>query len=71
MQKLLQINAGPGKGQVSQTKFSDYQEVEGLYFPFSMMAGAKGQPGGQEIIIKSITLNPEVSDEMFAYPEQK
>lgn len=66
-----EINAGPGKGMVSQTKFSDYQEVDGLYFPFSMMAGAKGQPGGQEIIIKSIKLNPEVSDDMFAYPEQK
>ncbi len=51
-----EIMSGPGKGMMGQTKLSDYQEVDGLYFPHSIMAGAKGQPGGQEILIKTIDL---------------
>ncbi len=63
-----EIKGGPGAGMVGQTKMSDYQEVDGLYFPFSITEGAKGQPGGQEITIKSITLNPTVDDTVFAFP---
>lgn len=63
-----EIMSGPGKGMVGQSKLSDYQEVDGLYFAHSIMAGAKGQPGGQEIIIKSIELNPVVTADMFAFP---
>lgn len=66
-----EIMAGPGKGMTSQTKLSDYQEAGGLYFPFSIVAGAKGQPGGQEVVIKSVELNPEVTDDMFAFPEKQ
>ncbi|WGK64542.1 outer membrane lipoprotein-sorting protein [Croceiramulus getboli] len=62
-----EVMSGPGKGMVSQTKMSDYQEVDGLYFPFSMAFGVKGMPG-QEIAIDSIELNPEVEDEVFEFP---
>ena len=50
------------KGQMSKTTLSDYEEVEGLYFPFSM------NMGGQPITIKNIILNPEVTQAMFAFP---
>ncbi len=52
-------------GQMMTNTMSDYQEVDGLYFPFDM-----GMVG-QNIIIKEIVLNPEVTDEMFAFPEKK
>lgn len=64
-----EIKGGPAAGMVGQTKMSDYQEVEGLYFPFSITEGAKGQPGGQEITMKNIIVNPEVDDSVFAFPE--
>lgn len=64
-----EIKGGPAAGMVGQTKMSDYQEVGGLYFPFSITEKAKGQPGGQEITIKNITLNPEIDDTIFAFPE--
>lgn len=64
-----EVTSGPGKGMVGQAKFSDYQEVEGLYFPFSITQGAKGQPGGQQITVEEIILNPEVEDNTFAFPE--
>lgn len=52
-------------GQMMTNTMSDYQEIDGLYFPFDMgMAG-------QNITIKEIILNPEVSDTMFAFPEKE
>ncbi len=63
-----EIKSGPAKGIVSQSKMSDYQEVKGLMFPFSMTAGAKGQPGGQNITFTSIELDPKVEASTFAFP---
>ncbi|WP_203295713.1 LolA-like protein [Luteirhabdus pelagi] len=59
-----EVKAGPNKGQMSKNTMSDYQEVDGLYFPFDMgMAG-------QNLTVKDIVLNPEVNAEMFAFPEK-
>jgi hypothetical protein len=63
-----EIKQGQAKGMISQTFLSDYQEVEGIYFPFSMIQGAKGYPG-QAITIKSININPEIDKTILAYPE--
>lgn len=64
-----EIRSGQGKGMTSEVKFSDYQEVEGLYFPFSMTQGLKdGQ--SSPITFSSIELNPEVDDAVFTYPEE-
>lgn len=65
-----EVTSGPGKGMIQQIKMSDYQEVDGLYFPFSMTQGVKGQ-GGSPMTIKSIELNPKVDDSVFAFPAAK
>jgi len=57
------IQQGPMKGQMNKTTLSDYEEVEGLYFPFSM------NMGGQEVTVKNIILNPEIDIALFAFPE--
>lgn len=64
-----EIKTGQMKGAVSQTIFSDYEEVDGLYFPFSMTQGLKDQPG-QTIKMESITLNPEVNMADFVFPSE-
>jgi len=64
-----EIKTGQGKGMIQEITFSDYQEVDGLYFPFSMTQGVKGQPGAP-ITISAIELNPEVDDSVFAFPEE-
>ncbi len=64
-----EIKYGPNKGVISQTKMSDYQEVDGLYFPFSIAQGVKDGPS-QPLMIESIELNPEVDDATFAFPEE-
>jgi len=58
-----EIKTGPTKGQISSTTMSDYQEVDGMFFPFSM------NQGGQPMTIKKITLNPTVDTNMFAFKE--
>ena len=63
-----EIKEGPAKGQVSQIKMSDYTEVAGLYFPYSMVQGIKGGQS-QPLIIEKIEVNPVVTDADFAFPQ--
>jgi outer membrane lipoprotein-sorting protein len=56
------VSQGPMKGQMLTNTMSDYQEVEGLYFPFSMSLF------GAPINFDSIIINPEVTDADFAMP---
>lgn len=62
-----EVRMGPQKGMTSEVTMSDYQEVEGLYFPFAMTQGAKGQPGSP-ITIERIELNPTLDDTAFSFP---
>ncbi len=62
-----EIKQGPAKGQISQIKLSDYQEVNGLFFPFSMSQGLKGGES-QPLLIESVETNPTVSATDFAFP---
>ncbi|MEN8138335.1 MAG: outer membrane lipoprotein-sorting protein [Bacteroidota bacterium] len=66
-----EILTGQMKGQSFQTVLSDYQEVEGLYFPYSSTQKLKGTPQGQTITIESIELNPKVEASLFAFPKKE
>ena len=62
-----EIKEGPQAGQLGRATQSDFDEVEGLYFPFSL---GQGIVGGQmqPIMVESIEVNPEVDESVFAYP---
>ena len=62
-----EISSGEMKGKMSQTLFSDYQEVNGVYFPFSMTSRIK-DVGGQTIPFDKIEINPTVDAKVFAFP---
>lgn len=64
-----EVMSGPQKGIVSRMTMSDYQEVDGIFLPFSMTQGIKDGPS-QPLMISSVELNPEVDDAMFTFPEQ-
>lgn len=52
-------------GQILADTMSDYDEVEGLFFPFSMT-----MMGGQvPMEIKSIEINQEIDNAIFSFPE--
>jgi outer membrane lipoprotein-sorting protein len=59
-----EVKQGPMKGQMVKDTLSDYQEVEGLYFPFAITMG-----GGQPVTMTEIVINPEIDEAMFAMPE--
>lgn len=60
-----EVKYGPAKGITSQTIYSDYQEVDGLYFPFAITEKAKGTTQSQAINITKVTTNPVVDDAAF------
>ena len=60
-------NAGPMKGAAIETYLSDYEEVESLMIPHSIMQKINGQTFMQATM-KSIELNPEIEDQIFAFP---
>jgi len=64
-----EIKFGQAKGMTQEISFSDYDEVDGLYFAFTFTQGIKGQPG-QPITMEKIELNPQVDDKEFAFPEE-
>jgi len=61
------IVSGPMAGKTSVTIMSDYQEVDGLYFAFSISQEVDGM-GGNEIVISDVELNPTVDENVFAFP---
>jgi len=65
-----EVNSGPLKGQTAITKLSDYQEVDGVYFPFAILETVKGSPDGQQITLEKVEINPKVDETIFVFPKQ-
>lgn len=59
-----EIQQGPMKGQMSKSTMGDYQEVDGMYFPFSI------NQGGQAMVVKKIEINPTVDAKVFEMPTE-
>jgi hypothetical protein len=64
-----EIKSGQAKGMIQEITMSDYQEIDGLYFPFSMTQGIK-DGASSPLSIESIELNPEVDEATFAFPKE-
>jgi len=62
-----EIPSGESKGMITQTLFSDYQEVDGIYFPFSITNKMKGSDG-QAVMFTKVEINPVIEDKIFLFP---
>ncbi len=60
-----------GTIQESETYYGDYEKVDGIYFPFSVATGQKGDPNRQVITFEKIEQNPQLSDTKFTMPVKK
>lgn len=60
-----------GQEVEGETSFGNYQEVDGLFFPFAIEMKAKGAPAGQTITIDKVEVNPTVADDTFKMPVKK
>ncbi|MBS0381087.1 MAG: hypothetical protein JSR56_01530 [Proteobacteria bacterium] len=61
------VNGAP---EVTQTDYGDYQQVDGVYFPFAISSGPKGSTpdNRMQISIASAEANVPVADAVFAFP---
>jgi hypothetical protein len=64
------VKSGQMKGASSETLMGNYQESNGLYFPFLITTRYNGQTG-EVIQIESIDQNVQVDAKAFAFPEKK
>jgi len=54
-----------------ESDIGNYEKVAGVYLPFSIESGPKGQPRGQVITIEKAQANVELDDALFAFPGAK
>lgn len=64
-----EVQAGDQKGEIMITAFSDYDEVDGVFIPFSMTMKQKGGMS-QTIEFDEIIVNPEVEADLFSFPAE-
>lgn len=59
-----------GTQEVTQTDFGDYEQVDGVYFPFAITTGPKGGTPDQmlQISLDKAQANVPVEDSVFAFP---
>ena len=58
---------GQMKGLPTETYMSDYDEVDGIYFPFTVSQKIDGNTMF-DMIIEDIEINGEMSDDLFVFP---
>ncbi|MCI0568991.1 MAG: hypothetical protein L0Z52_12520 [Acidobacteria bacterium] len=57
-----------GTEQEFETDLGNYEQVAGVYMPFSFETGPKGAPKGQKVTIQKIEVNVPVDNAIFAFP---
>ena len=54
-----------------ESDIGNYEQVNGVFVPFAIETGPKGQPKGQKITITKAEANVAVDDAQFAFPAAK
>lgn len=60
-----------GTIQEEETYYGDYEKVQGIYYPFAIESGQKGDTFRVKIAVDKIDLNVPVEDSLFAMPAGK
>jgi hypothetical protein len=54
-----------------ETDVGDYEKIAGVFLPFSIESGRKGDPDKQKIVIDKAEPNISVDDATFKFPTAK
>lgn len=57
-----------GSLEEEETDLGNYEQVNGVFFPFSIETGGKGQPKTQKITIDKVEVNVDLDDNLFHFP---
>ena len=57
-----------GTVRYEETLYGDYEQVDGVYFPFAMEVGTKGESQHAKLTVEKVEVNPPLEDNRFAIP---
>jgi len=60
-----------GAPQESETYYGDYEQIGGMYFPFAIEQGQKGNPERVNLTVEKVEINPQADDALFTMPAAK
>ena len=60
-----------GAIQENETYYGDYEEVSGMYFPFAIENGQRGDPNRTKTTMEKVEINVPVDDSSFVMPAAK
>jgi len=66
--RVLTQRVQHGAQQETETDVGDYEKIGGVFIPFSIEAGHKGDPDKQKIVIDKAEANVPVDDSIFKFP---
>lgn len=58
-----------GTVHYSETLFGDYEQVDGIYYPFAIESGGKGDPDKARYTVEKVEVNVPMSDSLFTMPK--
>ncbi|HEY6293459.1 MAG TPA: outer membrane lipoprotein-sorting protein [Terriglobia bacterium] len=69
--KLEQQTTIRGALQESETYYGDYEEVNGLYYPFAREMGQRGDSNRSKVTVEKVEQNVPLDDALFSVPVAK
>jgi hypothetical protein len=69
--RILAQRVRHGAQEETETDVGDYEKIGGVFIPFSIEAGRKGDPDKQKIVIEKAEANVPVDDAVFKFPTTK
>ena len=66
--RILTQRIKHGAQEEVETDVGDYEKIGGVFVPFSVEAGRKGDPDKQKIVIEKAEANVPVEDAIFHFP---
>ena len=60
-----------GSVQFTENFYGDYEQVNGLFFPFAFEGGEKGSPVRTKYTVEKIEVNVSLDDALFSMPVAK
>jgi len=66
--RILTQRVRHGAQEEVETDVSDYEKIGGVFVPFSVESGRKGDPDKQKIVIEKAEANVPVDDVIFHFP---
>lgn len=66
--RITTVRKVRGGEEISETDYGGYQQVGGVWLPFSIESGAKNRPKGFRVAIERVELDVPLDDALFRFP---